>query len=280
MEPIYHPQTQRLIEKLSGNLPHALIVDGPVGVGVLTAAKQLAKSMDALTVVIRPKKSINGQMVVDETQGNIIIEDIRDLYEYSRTARPQTDVIILDTGERSMTTAAQNAFLKLLEEPRPNLHFIIATHTFSQLLPTIVSRSQRLSMLPVTIEQTAQFIQSLGITDATKAARLAFVGRGLPALIARLANDQKLYESRVEIMSDAKTVIAGTAYDKIAVIQKYKDDRGKALTLIDDMNFQLKTITVSRHDASLVEKIARQLDVRQAIQSGGNIRLQLLSAVL
>jgi DNA polymerase-3 subunit delta' len=179
-----------------------------------------------------------------------------------------------------MTHGAQNAFLKLLEEPRDDLHFIIATHRFDQLLPTIASRSQRLALQSVTDEQTAALIGQLGVTDDTKRARMAFVGRGLPALIHRLVEDDKLYENRVAIMRDAKALLGNDAYEKMTVIHRYRDSRANALTLLDDMNHQLRTVLRSNPDKRLVGGIERNLEVRARISAGGNIRLHLTTAVL
>lgn len=279
-ELLWHPRTAKLVEHLSGRLPQGLIIDGPSGIGVVETAKHLAAAMGSPALVIEPKKSQNGQMVVDRQEGNIIIDDIRQLYSQTRTKQPGAQVYVFDTGERSMTIAAQNAFLKLLEEPRDGLYFIIATHHPDQLLPTIISRSQRLQLLPVTLEQTTAFIDKLNIADATKKARLAFVGRGLPALINRLAADDTAYEKRVGLMSDAKTMLSASLYDRLVLAHKYKDNRADAVTLLDDMNHQLSVIVRSNPDQKLVKNIEIYLETRQKILAGGNIRLHLASAVL
>ena len=279
-ELLWHPRTSQLVAHLQRTLPQGLIIDGPSGIGVVATAKYLAAAAGAQTFVIEPKKSKDGKMVVDKEEGNIIIDDIRQLYEQTRTSQAATQVYIFDTGERSMTTAAQNAFLKLLEEPRAGLHFIIATHHSDQLLPTIMSRSQRLSLLPLTNTQVDTLITELTIDDPVKRARLAFVGNGLPALIKRLAADDTAYERRVELMSDAKTMLAGALYQKIVTIHRRKDNRADALTLLDDMNHQLKVILQSKPDTKLARDINRYLEARQKILAGGNIRLQLTSAVL
>ena len=280
MNLILHERTRSSVEKLKGSLPHALVIDGLSGIGTRTVAEHLAKSMESPRFVIEPKKSIGGQLVVDMNEGNVVIDDIRLLYEQTRAKQPGNHVYVLDTGERSMTIAAQNAFLKLLEEPRPGLHFIIATHHYDQLLPTIISRSQRLSLLPIDATQTIELIDTLRIDDDVKKARLAFVGRGLPALMRRLSENEKLYASRVAIMSDAKIMISGEVYDKAVVVQKYKDDRGASMTLLGDMNHQLKVILSKNADPKLATLIAKYLDAHEKILAGGNIRLQLLNAVL
>lgn len=279
-ELILHPRTVTAARHFSQQLPHGLIVEGVSGTGVVAIARALARSVGSPEFVILPKKKVKNEWVVDLYDGSVVIDDIRQLYEQTRTKQPGQSVYIIDTGEKSMTVAAQNAFLKLLEEPRDGVHFIIATHQPDLLLPTIVSRSQQLSVLPVTDTQTNELLDSLAITDATKKARLAFVGRGRAALIKRLAHDEVAYEKRIAIMADAKTMLGNDTYAKLQIIHRYKDNRADALTLIDDMNYQLKTIIRSQPDPQLAARIDKHLTTRQRIVAGGNIRLQLAADVL
>lgn len=275
-----HPRMEALARHYAEQLPQGLIIDGAAGSGVLTVAKAFAASAGSPEFVIKPKKKMKTEWAVDEKEGSVIIDDIRQLYEYTRARQPGKQVYIIDTGEKSMTVPAQNAFLKLLEEPHDGIHFIIATHQPEQLLPTIRSRSQGLSLLAVSDEQTASLIAALNIADATKRARLAFVGRGRPALIKRLADDDSLYEARVKIMSDAKTLLGNDTSEKFHIIHSYKDDRAGALTLVDDMNHQLRIIIRSQPDARLAAQIDKQLQAHDRILAGGNIRLQLAAGVL
>ncbi len=281
---VLHPRTRRLTRMTMEKLPHGLIIDGPVGSGVLTVARAIAASTGSPEFIIHPKKKIKGEFVVDSNDGSVVIEDIRLLYEQTRTKQPGTHVYIIDTGLKSMTTGAQNAFLKLLEEPRDGLHFIIVTHQFDQLLPTITSRSQRLQLLPITDEQTDALIRDIGVRDETKRTRLAFVGRGLPALIHRLASDEGLYEARVAIMRDAKTMISGEMYDKLKIAHRYRDNRSDTLTLLDDINYQLTTVLHGQSDQAtsrrIVKDIEKHLETRSRIAAGGNIRLQLTAGIV
>lgn len=275
-----HPRTAETVQRLVGSLPHALVIEGPSGIGAMTIAGAIADELGVTPYVVLPKKKVKTEFVVNMAEGSVIIEDIRELYQQTRTLTTDKRVIIIDTGEKSMTIGAQNAFLKLLEEPREGTHFIIVTHQYDQLLPTIKSRSQTLTLTPITAEQTAKMIDSLNITDATKRARLAFVGNGLPALIKRLAEDESQYEARVAIMRDAKTMLGADTYEKMAVIHKYRDARPDALTLLDDMNHQIRAIVSSQPNQQLIASIDTYLDIRARIAGGGNIRLLLTSAVV
>lgn len=279
-ELILHPRTRQLTKNLAKKLPHGIIIEGPAGTGVATVAKTFAKHVSSPEFVILPKKKLKGEFIVDPDNGSIVIDDIRLLYQQTRSKQSGSHVYIIDTGMKSMTIAAQNAFLKLLEEPHEGLHFIIATHQFDQLLPTIVSRCQHLSLLPVTDEQTNELISELAINDATKRTRLAFVGRGRPALIKRLVSDDESYESRVKIMSDAKTLLGADTYEKVRVINSYRENRADATTLLDDMNYQLQIIIKSQPNREIAATIDRNLETRMRIAAGGNIRIQLLSNIL
>lgn len=277
---VLHPKTRHFVDKLKLFLPQGLIIDGPVGVGVTAVAKSLAQVHNSPDLVILPKRLTKNKQTVDMDTGRIIIDDMRLLYQETRTKQLEKHVYIIDTGQSVMTQSAQNALLKILEEPRPGLHFIITTHQYDKLLSTITSRCQRLSLPPVTDEQTATFLERLNIQDNLKKTRLGFIGRGLPALMTRLATDDTTYDTRVTIMQDAKNLLELEPYDKMKIIHRYRDNRVYALTLLDDMCHQLLIISVKQAQYKHIDAINRYIIAREAISNGGNVRLQLASAVL
>lgn len=72
------------------------------------------------------------------------IEYMRDEIRKTASLKPnegKRNIIIISNIEK-MSTQVSNAFLKTLEEPAPNLMFIITTDNFGSLLPTITSRCQ------------------------------------------------------------------------------------------------------------------------------------------
>lgn len=74
---------------------------------------------------------------------SIKIEQVRPLYRatHQRQSRgEQTRTIVIEAAHL-MTKPAQNALLKLLEEPPGQVHFILATADLAQVTPTIRSRS-------------------------------------------------------------------------------------------------------------------------------------------
>lgn len=68
------------------------------------------------------------------------IEDARDIIEMSIGAPIQNEKKIIVFSFDSITADAQNAFLKIFEDPSPQLKFVLNTYTADGLLPTLRSR--------------------------------------------------------------------------------------------------------------------------------------------
>lgn len=274
---VIHPDTEALLSKTAQSMPHALIINGPAGVGLLTIAERLAKLLGSPKLIITPKRKLDGgkKLVTDYEKGSMVIDDIRELYLLTRSKNAQKQVYIFDFGDRAMTHQAQNAFLKLLEEPRDNVYFILATHRTDALLSTIRSRSQRVDVRKISRPQSEAMLDATQVYDATKRARILFAASGLPETITHLVSNERAYDDRVSVMQDAKLLISGSTFEKVRIIHKYKDDRAGALTLIDDVNLQLESVLRRSADVTIAQQIEQHLRTREAIAANGNIRLQL-----
>lgn len=278
---IVHPDVRTQLDNFASNKPHAIIISGKKGSGVSDIAKELAENIGPVLAVIRPKKrQPNSSYKEDYDNGTIIIDDIRELYERTRSKFTSPQVVIIDFGNRTMTPQAQNAFLKLLEEPQAQIHFILATHYIDRLLPTVLSRCQRLHVRPITPHQTADLLESLSITDPVRRARIQYIADGLPAEMQRLANDEAYYEQRVATVQDAKALLEGDGYIRLKVIHAYKDKRSAALQLIDDTIHQLQLALKKTHQASAAQQIDVLIYAHDRIVGNGNIQLQLAKALL
>jgi len=107
----------------------------------------------------------------------------------------QYKVNLLIDAEK-MREEAANAFLKLLEEPPPQTVFLLTTNRPEQLLPTILSRCQRLRfdpLLPETIEQALIDREDMEPDAASMLARMA---DGSYSQALELAANEDLMTSR------------------------------------------------------------------------------------
>lgn len=123
------------IETLKGllkkeDLPHSYIFAGPSGVGKTTVARIFADKLGC-----RPMDLL--EIDVADLRG---IDTVRDVKSWA-FAKPKgkAKVCILDEAHM-FTRDAQNALLKLLEEPPAHAYFIICTTEPSKLIETVRSR--------------------------------------------------------------------------------------------------------------------------------------------
>jgi DNA polymerase-3 subunit delta' len=75
-------------------------------------------------------------------------------------------VVVIMTMVETMRKETANSFLKLLEEPSDGVMFILTTHHYEQLLPTITSRCQHIAFGQNTLEEVEQaLIHKEGIPE-------------------------------------------------------------------------------------------------------------------
>lgn len=268
-----HPRTQQHLDILVHDLPQSMVFTGLEGVGLSTAVSYTAKQLDTTPITVLPEKDEK----IDIEKGIITVDVIRRLYSMTKTIETGKRLIVIDYAER-MGVQAQNAFLKLLEEPGVNTHFILLTHAVSKLLPTIQSRVQAVEVNPITLPQSEALLNELKVIDKTKRAQLLFIAAGLPAHLTNLAGDDKAFEARAQVIRDARTYLQGNMYDRLKLALSYRDDRYGALTLLLDAMKLLQGSLKAGNNPEQVKKITTLLRLHERIEANGNIRLQLASA--
>lgn len=271
---VIHPDSQRMLEATITQQPHALLISGQHGVGLATIAKWYIDSEEQLITVL-PEKDEK----VDIEKGTITVAGIRRLYDITRTVEPKGRVVLIDYAER-MAPPAQNAFLKLLEEPADGTRFILLTHQPALLLPTILSRTQHVAVRPATPVQSEAHLDALGVTDATKRSQLLFIANGLPAELSRLVADDDYFQRRAGLVKDAREYVTGSPYARLRLAKKYKDSRSDALLLLEDgMKLLQRTIAVNG-DVTTLRMMQRLEVLHKRLSEQGNVRLQLSAGVV
>lgn len=97
-------------------------------------------------------------------------------------------IFLIPEADR-LTAAAANALLKTLEEPPAGWLFFLTARDASLVLPTIVSRAQRVRFFPLTSEVVNQVLDSQGIT-ASRAKVAAEMSQGSIGKALKLASDE------------------------------------------------------------------------------------------
>ncbi len=269
-----HPSSTKHLDALMREPPQSILLSGDEGIGLLTIARHLAGRN--LALVLQPFDSKGG---IDSQAGVIAVEKIRELYEHTRSKQTTRRIIILDGAER-MSSGGQAAFLKLLEEPNRNIHFILTSHTPEKLLPTILSRVQRTHILPITSEQTIEFLNEQGTENPTKRAQLQFIAEGLPAKLTRLLEDDEYFSEQAKIMTDARQLLQASAYDRLLLVNQYQNDRAKSIRLIESALLIARRSLSQKPQTTLLRQLEKLLDIQSKLKTNHNVRLQLVRYVL
>jgi DNA polymerase-3 subunit delta' len=275
IKPVINSASEKIILAVTKRLPQSLLLTGDSGVGLSTISRYMAELRKVKPTIILPEKDEK----IDLDKGVISVDIMRRLYNETRTKTAGDRIIIIDYAER-MTHQAQNAFLKLLEEPGQGIYFILVSHSTSKLLPTIVSRTENIDIRPISTKQSEQLLDLLGVTDQVKRSQLLFMADGLPAELTRLCNDESYFEKRSATVRDARELLRGSPYQKLLLAQQYKDDRASSLVLLLDAARILQRSITANPQIDAISRIDDILNAYQQIEANGNIRLRLARMII
>ncbi len=228
---------------------HCYILEGPSGSGKKTLARLLSAAMECESSGELPcgqcpacRKALKNEhpdiITVDSDTATIPIRLIRDM---------QADAYILpNEGKRKiyllpraqdMQAPAQNALLKLLEEPPAYCAFILMTDSMEKLLETVRSRAVTLTLSPLSREQLyAALVKREPKASPEELARAMDKSEGyLGAALSLLHSPETALEQQVgEILS------AFAARDTLQLLTTLlpleKQKRQELLELLTDLN--------------------------------------------
>lgn len=158
-------------------LAHAYLFSGPRGVGKTSAARILAKALNCKNgPTVNPCSACSAcidiaggrSLDVIEIDGasNRGIDEIRTLRENVKFAPTQGKYKIYIIDEvHQITSEGFNALLKTLEEPPPFVKFIFATTHPHKVIPTILSRCQRLDFRRISVMEIIAQLEKIALAE-------------------------------------------------------------------------------------------------------------------
>jgi DNA polymerase-3 subunit delta' len=187
----------------SDRLAHAYLFVGESGLGKTTTARVLASSLLPEAPLAR-----HPDYWEDDRIKPLSINEIRllpdkppEFHELSLQAflnlKPAVGLrrVALVANVGRLRDQDQSVLLKTLEEPHPHRVIILTTPSLNPfvVLPTVVSRCQRVFFHPVPVPEIEKLLAVQGV-DLVRARLIAELARGRPGWAMRVAGDQTLIE--------------------------------------------------------------------------------------
>ena len=191
-----------------GNVAHAYLLVGPPHVGKRTLALDLACALNCDD----PGPPCGGcrscRRIIEGKHADVVtldlhsrteigIDDIRGLHHLAHLPPYEGShkVFIIEDAEY-MSTEAANSLLKILEEPPPQIIWLLLAVEEARLLPTIISRCQRLELRPVPRERIESILVASCGVQPDRAGFLARLSDGCLGWALSAISDDSLLDRR------------------------------------------------------------------------------------
>ena len=270
---ILHPRTRTQLEQFLTHPTHALMLTGPMGVGLGTIARTIGHQLAGANVIYVAPTLHNKQKTTI-----INADDIAELGSIVRNHRDNVLVIIIDGADCAVSGVFER-MLKLIEEPVPKVYYIFTAHSLQNIPATIMSRSALIKALLPTEADCAVLYSEL---DSTVASQVKFMANRRPALIKRLTSDDNFFASESSSMQIAKEFMQNVVSRRMEIIDALPD-KESATSLCHDLA-QLVISLASAGRLKNSQKVASQLlllsETADRLTNNGNLRLQLTNLAI
>jgi len=267
---------QRLMAaKLSGRMPHALLLTGGLGLGKSWFAHRLAASLlcnDSLENgkpcgscqscrLLRAETHPDFTGIQPEEPGKAIkIDTVREFTQKGAlTSRSGGFKTIIIEPADALNSAAANSLLKTLEEPVERTVMILVTANAGRLPATIRSRCQRYHFAPPD-EATALAWLSKQLQATADARLLLSLASGAPLLAVKYARDGIL-EERERMIDELVAILKGK--DPIAIALRWsKLEQNGVVKWFSGWVIDLIRVKIAAESATIIN-----VDQRECLQA-------------
>jgi len=210
MKIIGHHAVRERLKKLAreNKISQGHLFSGPQGVGKSLCALEFAsilvgepdfepsenKPHPFDVLIVRPEEVAKRGITKEKSIG---AEAMREALQFLGRfpARGHFRVVIIEEAHK-LTQTAQNVILKTLEEPKSTAVMVLVTHDVGNILPTILSRAERIRFDYVSSEEIEEGLDTLFVRNGEHILAPFFFSLGRPGMIVRAAHDPQSF--RVE----------------------------------------------------------------------------------
>ncbi|MFT5674806.1 MAG: DNA polymerase-3 subunit delta' [Paraglaciecola sp.] len=171
---LVQPYQQLCQRQKQGKLHHALLLQGHEGIGknefaqylsryLLCSNKQSDKACGECQGCRLNAAGSHPDLHIIESEKQIGVDQIRDaIKKLFGTSQMSGAKVLVIYAAHTMTESSANALLKTLEEPTPNTFLLLTTCKPERLLPTILSRCEKLLLAGPDMPTYTRWLEGLG----------------------------------------------------------------------------------------------------------------------
>jgi len=278
---ILHERTRQALQRLLQTPSHALLIVGARGIGKQTFARYIASQIVDSDLSSYPYF----RHIAPDKPDSISIDQVRALQNFLTLKVPSsrlTDRIVLVEDAHLLSTEAQNALLKTLEEPPIGTMLILTAAHEHALLPTIRSRAQTLAIIKPNQAKLIEHFEKQG-HSAERINRALQLSGGLPGLTAALLDtdtEHPLYQATAE----ARTFLQKTRFERLAEVDRLSKQKPLVLDTLYILQ-QMAHTALSQTATQAAEKrwaniLQRSYEAEAAILANGQPKLVLTHFIL
>jgi DNA polymerase-3 subunit delta' len=202
----------------------------------------------------------------EKDKSTIGIEAVRELQQFVKLKlpadRPWRIITICDAG--NLSGEAQNAILKLLEEPPERTIFMLTATTPQAVLPTIRSRVQQLTIHQPPQADVISYFEAQGY-DSQQVQQTYPISGGLPGLMhALLEQEEHPLKSAVQT---ARKLLQSTQFERLCLVDELAKKKPETLQLLFVLQHMARAATVQSakvSDGSAAKRIKQWHKIQSA----------------
>ncbi|MCX6761411.1 MAG: hypothetical protein NTY33_00985 [Candidatus Moranbacteria bacterium] len=271
------------------SLAQSYLFCGPEALGKFLVAREFAEKLTGGQGEAVNQNLLIIEPEVEEKDGifkekEIKLEAIKRLQkEFSLTAYAENYRVAIIRSAQSLNLSAQNALLKILEEPPEKAVIILVAEDEKKLLPTIVSRCQIKKFKLLSEAELSEMVS----LDFPNKAELIFWSLGRPGFLQNLLDNKTELEERREILKELQGLFSMRGNEKLFLAESFAKNTPVLLEKMDFWIILLRSVilgqksfvTITPEKAlKLIEKIEESKKIIESTNS--NVRLVVENLLL
>ena len=244
-----------------------LMLAGPAGSGKRTIAEAIARSI----LISGSSDSLASypyflHITKEPDKQEISIDSVRQIIEFFHLKTPGKGAIrriVLIENAQTMSLEAQNALLKILEEPNDDSIFILTADSARNVLPTIASRCQLIEVrapnLVASLDYFERRYSAIQIESAWK------LSQGTAGLMSALLDKDKSHPLKTAV-NDAKQLLKLNRFGRQLQLEKVLKNKAELSLFLEALNRVITSLHQSAVKSGKVNQASGLLADRKLIK--------------